>query len=654
MARTADIGRPSIPRPTPGDVLAATDSDQPTVRKDVWSRSGSRYRVRAIVLLSINVLLFAGVGSFAYWLRTGVHIAPAQAAYWDELHSMFSSIPIGDRSHAATSLGALLLHPISVQDVPMQIPILGLLMAALIAIPILVAMLYRFWSSLPFIMVVGMLAVMPWLALTLLVSCALATAQMFRTRYRFVSALLALIPVVIYLVLAWSGTAEAVAGRIDPIDRVKFVAPWVMAIVASTLVFAVVLSIAKIVDYRPGAIAPLLALMFGLPVALFEFHVGRDELYYRLLESRSQNHFSDKDVSAELDAAVMEEWLHTSDPRHSVESVRARVETRWLFGLASDISPYRSALSRHQAELVADCDRFLKYFPDSRYAANALFVKGRSLDMRVDSSAFRHTKWLRYYDGFPSPASRDVWRLLAKTAPDTVLGRVALLRAAQLDAHAGDVERAIAKLDTVRKHSGILQGQEEASTSGAGALGRMLARQMPEDSLHVSDDLILLEATRLHDLLSANRDPLYGYDPLSGPRYRNDGISFGLLDLEPRHERYVENLQQLRQAYPHCQIQDNIDLEIAKASDSVESKIERLEALLAAFPDRDAVPEALFRLGAALREAEQTKRGDDTFLRLLTEHPDSIWASQARHYGRFQSASAARRDGVRDGHTGAG
>ena len=50
-------------------------SDEPAPLLDVWSRSGSRYRVRAIVLLGVNVLLFAGLACFAFWVRSGVGFA---------------------------------------------------------------------------------------------------------------------------------------------------------------------------------------------------------------------------------------------------------------------------------------------------------------------------------------------------------------------------------------------------------------------------------------------------------------------------------------------------------------------------------------------------------------------------------------------------
>ena len=174
MATTRKKGRTGVrnllpERPEGGSAQNLPDTFSPAAM-DVWSRSGSKYRIRAVVLLAVNVLLFAGLGSFAFWLRSGERFAPALDGYWDELAQTFR---FGQQT--SVSLAAFLIEPINVQDVPMQIPIVGLLMAALISVPILVSILYRFWSSLPFIAVGGYLAVMPWLELTLQRSSLIAT-----------------------------------------------------------------------------------------------------------------------------------------------------------------------------------------------------------------------------------------------------------------------------------------------------------------------------------------------------------------------------------------------------------------------------------------------------------------------------------------------
>ena len=111
--------------------------------------------------------------------------------------------------------------------------------------------------------------------------------------------------------------------------------------------------------------------MFGLPVALFEFRVGRDELYYRTLQAMHSAHFADVDASVDLEEAVAKEWSRRLPAHLKIEGLREKVEMRWLLALTSDLSPDRSLIARHQEEFVARCDWFLRYFPDSRYAPNA-------------------------------------------------------------------------------------------------------------------------------------------------------------------------------------------------------------------------------------------------------------------------------------------
>ncbi len=603
---------------------AESASDYPGLM-DVWSRSGSKYRIRAIVLLGVNIVLFAGLGSFAFWLRSGVWVAPLTDGYWDQFSEAFRFA-----TNNRLTLASLLVEPINVRDVPMQIPILGLLMAALIAIPILVSILYRFPSSLPFVAVVGLVAVMPWLAITLLGSCLVASVRPFRTRFRFVSALVALVPIVVYLLLAWRGSADTIVGRIDPIDRIKFVAPWVLAVVAAGVTFAIVLMIARLVDYRPGAITPLLAIMFGLPVALFEVNVGRDELNYRLLERRARAHFADVDASSAWHETARRNWKRYPLPRPAWQATQELAEQQWLFELSDDVSPNESILSKHQLELVAECDRFLLYFPDSRYASNTLYIKARARSMRIDARAFRETKWIRFYDDFPNAATKNTWQMVLANNPDSPLGAVAGLRLAQLNARSGKVELARDQLATMIRRFDQYRKAEPASAAAAGSLSGVLARGAPEDSLDIPLGAIVLEAHRLFDLFTNNRDPLYGYEPISGPVRSTEELSFGLMDLDPRHERYADHLRTLLARYPHCQIEDNILVELGKAAASSDERIARFEECLRRFSERDAVPEAMFRLADAYRSAGRSDAAAPLLNDLVAGFPDSVWARQVQ------------------------
>lgn len=602
-------------------------------------------------MLFVNVLLFAGMGSFAYWLRSGEHFAPAVPGYADQLADTFRFT--GD---SGVTLGALLLKPISVQDVPLQIVILGLLFASLISIPILVAILYRIGSALPFVAVVGFIAVLPWLAITLLFSCVLASVRPFRTRFRFVSALVGLVPTVIYLLLAWRGSAELIVGQVDPVDRIKFIAPWVLAVVAASAVFAIVLAIARLVNYRPGAITPLLAIMFGLPVVLFEVYVGRDELHYRLLEDLHRAYFADVDTSLTWQEAAWRAWERHPMPRPRFEVIERMEETKWLFGLSSPLAPYESELTKHQAEFAATCDAFTRNFPQSRYMGNVLYLKATAWDMRVDLPEFRRTKWIRFHDAFPHAAMRTTWQALLAIRDDSILSAIAGLRLAQLDAREGDVDRARDRLGVALKAFGAELARPSASPAsaslsvgangsgamtvdrsavregvaqGASAVNGAFERRRPEASLRVPIERLFLEARRLDDLLTVNRDPIYGDDPIAGASRAGDDFPYGLLDLEPRSEQYVENLRKLLEKYPKSQLRDNVELEIAKSAPTLEVGIEQLQGVLDKYPKSDAAPEALFRLALARRSFNDPARSEEALVHLTREFPNSVWTQEA-------------------------
>jgi hypothetical protein len=214
---------------------------------------------------------------------------------------------------------------------------------------------------------------------------------------------------------------------------------------------------------------------------------------------------------------------------------------------------------------------------------------------------------------------------------------VALLRLAQIEARDDDVERAAAKLTTLIDKFDAPLLLLSSTDRAAGTPKGVLARGTPEASLDIRLERVVLEAHRLRELLVANLDPIYGYDPICGSRRtdarRDQGGSgetrWGLLDLDPRHERYVEHLEAIKAKYPNCQIEDNIELEIANAATSMTARIDRLEALLRQFPRGDAAAEALLRLGMAYQISEDAARSDDAFARLARDWPDSIWSRQA-------------------------
>lgn len=244
---------------------------------DVWSRTAPKYRVRAAFMLLFLAVLFAGLCCFTFWLRTGVFFPWEYAGYADLMQRSFN--PSGPNQ---VTLSQFLTSPINVELVPIHSVIVGLLFASIGSIPILVAILYRLPASVLFAAMVMFLAAMPWLGLTVLAGCVLASLPRFRFSFRFASAMVGLIPIGIYFISAsWEP-----AGRSQPIqNRALIYAPWVLAMLSSCVICAVALAFAKLINYRPGGVPPVLALVFAIPLVLFHTQVGRDELEYRLLEA---------------------------------------------------------------------------------------------------------------------------------------------------------------------------------------------------------------------------------------------------------------------------------------------------------------------------------------------------------------------------------
>ncbi|MCC7314768.1 MAG: hypothetical protein IT419_08080, partial [Planctomycetes bacterium] len=251
--------------------------EAPTHFVDVWSRTAPKYRRRAVLMLCLLALLFAGLCCFMFWLRTGAYAPWLYSGYAELMYRSFN--PSGQEQ---VTLSQFLLFPISVDAVPIHSVIVGLLFASTCSIPILVAILYRLPFSILFAAMVIFLAAMPWLGLTVLFGCVLASLPRFRFSFRFASALLGLVPVGIYFV---SASWEPAGSSGVPIEnKALMYAPWVLAILTSCVICALALAIARLIDYRPGGVPPVLAVVFAVPVVLFHTQVGRDELEFRILE----------------------------------------------------------------------------------------------------------------------------------------------------------------------------------------------------------------------------------------------------------------------------------------------------------------------------------------------------------------------------------
>jgi outer membrane protein assembly factor BamD (BamD/ComL family) len=499
---------------------------------------------------------------------------------------------------------------------------MGLVLASLTAVPILVSMLYRFPFSLIFTFIIGFVAMLPWLAITVTLCSFLARWRPLRFSFHYATALIALLPVLAYYALATRNAQVSMV--LPPAEMTKLYLPWVLAVVAAFIFMALALTLAWIVNYRPGAIAPLLAIMFIAPVLLFEIKVGRDEVYYRLLENQygpdSQTCFVDNVDASRLIASEIRERLGDGDSQAADEDlVREQVLLEWRLAVAAEL------LGQQQYEAIRAMEAFKAKFPQSRYIPNVLYLKGRAADMRLDRRALRESMILRYYSSFPSPASRSTWASLCEAFPDSRLWIAGAYRLAQLSGRDGQIDHAIELLDALLSRYRA-DDPTPLQTPNHRSWRAFLAKAAPSDRLAINRERVYLSAWKLHDLLVNNRDP-----------QQNDAALRRLLSLDPQHPMYRLNLQRLQAGipdqHPLTALADNVRVLVAASERSLSRRIEALRACVAALlktPDSDALPQARYELGWAYKQDNRPVEAKAAFEEVVRLHPGTPWAVEAR------------------------
>ena len=605
--------------------IAMTKLEQSVVEieiVDVWSRTQPKYRIRAVVLLLVNLLLFCGLCIFEHWLHfarvfdfsLSGYLNPAR--FWDA---------------GAPNLTDFILAPINVVDVPLHAIVLGLVVAVMVAVPIVVAILYRFRYALPFVAAVLVFAHMPWMAVTLLGSCILASVRPFRMKFRFGSALVGLLPVLLYLYLASKGTPDQLADYGAPTQKSLLIAPWLIAVLAAAIMLGAVLLIARIVNYRPGAIAPVLGVMFTIPVALFHIKIGADELAYRVLEAEygpRSKRFEPTLKSRETENAIYG-VIAGEIGRTFTGQIRSNLRALWSLQPEKLRELKRTVSRRFLAEFLADraeayeaCKEFIADYPHSKYIPNVLYIQGRVLDTRLDEAKLAYEEPSReLYTDFPHVQSEEIWLTLLKRYAESPLAVQAGLRLGELALRFGRIEEALADLELVLK-DGNEQKQNPTTQPRQYSL---LSTAAPESRLDFQPEPYRREARRLAELIMLNRDDAkYGDAPL-----------VELARLDPRRAGYQKQLQRLAQRYLDSKLYDNLLVRWAACLVDIGERTKALEAFIAAFKEGDALPEALYVMAnleiQSLAATDENRRveGIARLRDIVAQFPDSCWARRA-------------------------
>ncbi|MFQ5422744.1 MAG: tetratricopeptide repeat protein [Phycisphaerae bacterium] len=595
---------------------------------DVWSRTTPRYRRRAVFMLSLLALLFAGLCCFTFWLRTGVYAPWSHDGYVTLMRHSFN--PVGAEQVTLTDF---LTYPISVQRVRAHGITMGLLFASLCSIPILVAILYRFPCSIIFASMVVFLAAMPWLGITVLGGCAVTAIRPFKLSFRYASALLGLVPVALYFVMAsWepAGSQPSSVG-----NQALLYAPWFLALLGSCIICATALGVARLIGYRPGGIPPILAVLFALPVLIFYRQVGRDALEYHILEHEigpNGKMFRPVDIDAEARVEATHRWWNKS--RH------ASYDTIHRVCLDEAIRRVATRLEEDRTEAVRRCDSFMDRFGASRYVPSVLYLKGRAIDQRLRQTRLEFDHRAEYDAGLPSPRSRDTWEtIVEKFSGAGPVTTVAMCRLAVLHARDGALDRSIALLRRLRSEGEADDGVAERDTSADAAAGiapaSMFGKAPASSGLGIDTSIILLQARRLEEMLAACRgDPRRPLRNLLGERRGDPNLRVHpvqlLLWLDPEDPHYHANLAAITHAFPQSTTAGYIENRLANLIPSVFQRITRFRTIVAKLDGHAAGAEALFYLAEALDEDSIVDKAKATLDELVRKYPDSCWADEAR------------------------
>lgn len=570
------VATPAAPAADPPTTPPAT-ADAGPVLMDVWTRTARKYRVRAIVLLAVNFALFCVLCAFLYWL----HFARVFEFTWDSYIEPFKFW-----GPQRQTLNDFVLFPISVVEKPVHSVVLGFLLAAIVSVPIAISQLYRFWAALPFLAAIILFGHMPWMAITLLGSCVLASVRPFRLRFRYGAALLALIPVLFYLYFASRGDVQMAGTFVSPEQRQLLAAPWVLAILVSAIMLAVILGLAKLVAYRPGPITPIISIMFATPVVLFHNYVGADELAFNVLArdcGPQSPRFEPVSSAQEEILALLHRWTQADSA--SVDPEGATLRGLWAGDPQAHETIKRRIAARLYADLLEDrryahesCRKFIADYPESRHLPAVLYMQARAMDTRLAESRLISARPIRelYFD-FPHVQSEEIWDRLLKLFPESPYAIVAALRTAQLRARRGDFAEALQRLDTVLAHP-------DAMTVFRGDTPPAASQPVASAPLNIAP--FLNEACELADLVRQNaNDPQYGNAPLTA-----------LMRLDPRRTEYRAQLARLIDEYDDARLNDNLTIDYAIASPNADERLALLRKSVAVFESTDAYPDAAYHL----------------------------------------------------------
>jgi hypothetical protein len=213
------------------------------------------------------------------------------------------------------------------------------------------------------------------------------------------------------------------------------------------------------------------------------------------------------DVGAWAHLTATRRWSQTSS-----ESYDAIYRQYLQQGIDEGI--VRAETDRRDAEAL--CEDFKKHFSQSPHVPSVLFLEGQAQDQRILRNKLEISHRIEYRNDIPNRASRYTWETIHEKFPEAPLAAMAAYKLSILEAQAGHLDKAVALLTTLL---GRIDGASTTRPAFKGEGARAIVFAKPESSVALGVDrkLLLLQARRLHEMLSVClADPPTDYGDVFG------------------------------------------------------------------------------------------------------------------------------------------
>ncbi|MBN1764983.1 MAG: hypothetical protein JW860_06970 [Sedimentisphaerales bacterium] len=589
-----------------------------------WMTDGATMvysRKARLIYWVINLLLYTLLNMYALWVQSG---------HWIQFKSPYTSVSLIPR----------LLYPLNIFQFPSYILVIGLLMALICTVPILIALLYNFSFSLPFILLVFFPGHNRILALCLLVSCAAVSFEPMRFKSKFVAAVLCLVPELIYWgIFSWGNPEQNI------LRWAVLYAPWILAFFISVILLGIVIAAGHFLRYRPGILMPIFGLSLAGAVMLFNTRIGMNERDFQAQVYRYSPEqvmmFQNRSIKGLLEIELAErkkqadylsdelirdilriQWRIAFNP--NIE-VLPEYEAGGVIGGASPISRARreaNKFERTKFECADQIDSFIRTHPDDPRVADALYYKGLLIDLKVDSWAIRDEDMLRFCYDFPSAYSELIWNEILAGYPDRDVALEARYRLAHLMARrtpkrateSFSFDKALLLLEEARALClEELKRREQESTQHPFWESQFGTIFSPPPQT-IRDEQMWDLLTRIERLMS-----LIGKENRTG-HLRHEERLAAFVGLDPYQLIYKDRLKDLMFESPQPDpLQDNIELTLAMLLDNPEEKETQLVALIEQFPGRDATVEAMLELARLRLEKAKNMESNEERETLMSD-----------------------------------